>query len=64
VIKIRCTTSFGGEEKPSVPCHKILRYDKDPVRYDTDTDRRNSRAFLPASLLGASAATRAGNTGG
>jgi hypothetical protein len=26
VIKIRSTTFFGEKVKPSVPCHKILRY--------------------------------------
>jgi hypothetical protein len=26
VIKIRSTTSFGGEVKPSTPCRKILRH--------------------------------------
>jgi hypothetical protein len=29
-IKICSLTSFGGEEKPSAPCHKILRHVKDP----------------------------------
>jgi hypothetical protein len=29
-IKIRSTTSFGGEIKPSVPCHDILWHVKDP----------------------------------
>jgi hypothetical protein len=29
-IKIRSTTFFGGEVKPSVPCRKILRNVKDP----------------------------------
>jgi hypothetical protein len=24
VIKIRSTTSFGGEVKPSVPCHRFV----------------------------------------
>jgi hypothetical protein len=28
--KISNTTSFGGEVKPTVPCHKILRHVKDP----------------------------------
>jgi hypothetical protein len=30
--KIRSTTSFGGEVKPSLPCRKILRHVKDPYR--------------------------------
>jgi hypothetical protein len=29
-IKIRTRTSFGGEIKPSVPCHKILLHVKEP----------------------------------
>jgi hypothetical protein len=29
-IKIRSTTSFGGEVKPSIPCRKILRHVKGP----------------------------------
>jgi hypothetical protein len=29
-IKIRSTTAFGGEVKPSAPCCKILRHVKDP----------------------------------
>jgi hypothetical protein len=32
-IKIRSTPSFGWEVKPEVPCRKILRHIKDPVRY-------------------------------
>jgi hypothetical protein len=28
-IKIRSTTSFGGEVKPLDPCRKILRHEKD-----------------------------------
>jgi hypothetical protein len=28
-IKIRSTTSFKGEVKPSVPCHKILQHVED-----------------------------------
>jgi hypothetical protein len=54
-IKIRSTTSFGGEEKPSAPCRKILRHVKDPLRNDRDTDRQNSAAIsrpvFPGSLL-------------
>jgi hypothetical protein len=33
VIKIRSTTFFGWEIKPEVPCRKILRHVKDPLRY-------------------------------
>jgi hypothetical protein len=36
-IKIRSTTSFGLEVKPSVPCRKILRNVKDSYRYEKDT---------------------------
>jgi hypothetical protein len=32
-MKIRCTSSFGWEVKPEVPCRKILRPVKDSVRY-------------------------------
>jgi hypothetical protein len=40
-IKIRSTTSFGREVKPSATC-KLLQQVKDPLRYDKDTDRQNS----------------------
>jgi hypothetical protein len=64
-IKVHTATSFGGEVKLSVPCRKILRNVKDPLRYDRDTDRQNSRTFLAKfltdSLLGVSASTRAEN---
>jgi hypothetical protein len=29
-IKIRSTTSFGGEVKPAVECRKVLQHVKDP----------------------------------
>jgi hypothetical protein len=32
-IQIRSTPSFGWEVKPEVPCRKILRHVKDPLRY-------------------------------
>jgi hypothetical protein len=32
-IKIRSTASFGWEVKPEVPCRKILRHVKDPLKY-------------------------------
>jgi hypothetical protein len=32
-MKIRSTPSFGWEVKPEVPCRKILRRVKDPLRY-------------------------------
>jgi hypothetical protein len=33
VIKVCSTPSFGWEVKPEVPCRKILRHVKDPLRY-------------------------------
>jgi hypothetical protein len=33
-IKICSTTSFGREEKLSVPCRKILQHVKEPYRYE------------------------------
>jgi hypothetical protein len=57
-IKIRSTPSFGGEVKPSVPCHEILRYIKGPFevrkRYFV---RQNSfpSPVHPALLLDVSA---------
>jgi hypothetical protein len=36
-VKIRSTTSFGGEVKLSVSCSKILRYVKDPYEFERDT---------------------------
>jgi hypothetical protein len=44
-VKIRSTSSFGGEVKPSAPCRNILRHVKDPFRYDRDTDRQNYAAI-------------------
>jgi hypothetical protein len=32
-MKIRSTPSFGWEGKPEVPCRKVLRHVKDPLRY-------------------------------
>jgi hypothetical protein len=32
-IKTRRTPSFGWEVKPEVPCRKVLRHVKDPLRY-------------------------------
>jgi hypothetical protein len=60
--KKNSTTFFGGEVKPSATCRNILRHDKDPSRYDRDTDMQIQRLFLsqilPASLLGVPAVTR------
>jgi hypothetical protein len=67
-IQIRSTTSFGGEVKPSVPCHIILRYVEDPlsiIQIMIDKTQRPCLAqFLPSSLLGVSAATRTEKSGG
>jgi hypothetical protein len=37
VIKILSTTSFGGEVKPLVPCHKFLWHVKESCKYERDT---------------------------
>jgi hypothetical protein len=54
-IKIRSTTSFGGEVKLSVPCRKILRHVKDPYSMKEILRKQNLAAtspqFSPASLL-------------
>jgi hypothetical protein len=48
-IKIRLTTFFGGEVKPSARCRKILRYVKNiPGEYDSDA---SSAEFKDISLL-------------
>jgi hypothetical protein len=36
-IKIRSTTSFGGEVKPSLTCGEILRHVKKTVECERDT---------------------------
>jgi hypothetical protein len=36
-LRIRSTTSYGGEVKPSVPCRKILQRVKEPYEYERDT---------------------------
>jgi hypothetical protein len=57
-IKIRCTTSFGGEIKPSAPCHKILRHVKYPYSMKqilVGKIHGHSPPVSPASLLGVSA---------
>jgi hypothetical protein len=55
-VKIRSTTSFRGEVKLSVPCHKILWHIRDPYSMKRDTCRLKSRTFLakflPALVLG------------
>jgi hypothetical protein len=65
---MRSTTSFGGEVKPSIPCHKILRHVKDPLSDSIyilvgKIQRPFLAKFLSASLLGVFAATRAENSG-
>jgi hypothetical protein len=58
-IKIRSTTSFGGEVKPLVPCRNVFFYGKLKEPYENKRDTEYSgkihRTFLrqvsPASLL-------------
>jgi hypothetical protein len=66
VIKIHSMTVFRGEVKPSATCHKILWNTKDSLRYKRDSKIQWSflAKFLPASLLGIHAATRAEICGG
>jgi hypothetical protein len=49
-IKIRSTTSFGGEVKTSTPCHKVLRHVKEPLWYYADFDRQNSAVIFNSVL--------------
>jgi hypothetical protein len=66
-IKIRSTASFGGKVKPSAPCRQVLWHVNDPFVCDRDTDKILQpflAKYLPASLLGVSAATTAENSGG
>jgi hypothetical protein len=51
MIKIRSTASFGGEEKPSVICRKILRHVKVPYEYEKIFRRQNSRPFIAKFIL-------------
>jgi hypothetical protein len=69
---MRSRTSFGGEVKPSIPCHKILWHVKDPLSDGVciyiyilvgKIQRPFLAKFLSASLLGVFAATRAENSG-
>jgi hypothetical protein len=57
-IKIRSTTSFGGEVKPSVPC-KFLRHVTESYRYErryfVEKFTAISRQVVPALLIGVSA---------
>jgi hypothetical protein len=45
VIKIRTMTSFGGDVKPLVPCHNILRHVKEPYECEEILSRQNSAAI-------------------
>jgi hypothetical protein len=55
-IKIRSTTSFGGEVEPSAPCRNILQHVKGPCRATSPQNLGIFLAkFLPVSLLGVSA---------
>jgi hypothetical protein len=49
--KIFSAPSFGGEVKPSVPCHKILRHVKNPSKYEMCTSQGNIYNFLRQFLL-------------
>jgi hypothetical protein len=55
-IKIHSRTSFGGEVKLLVPCHKILLHVIDPLRYVEILTGKIQwllhTQFLPSSLLG------------
>jgi hypothetical protein len=52
-IKIGSTTFFGGEEKPAVPCRKIIRHVKDNHSMkDRGKIQDISHKLSPASLLG------------
>jgi hypothetical protein len=55
VVKMRRTSSFGGETKPSAPCNKILRMLKIPTSIKEILRMHNSAAISrqvsPASLL-------------
>jgi hypothetical protein len=48
VIKIRSTPSFGWEEKPEVPCCKILRHVKDSLKSHGDGQTKFS---FPSPIL-------------
>jgi hypothetical protein len=51
-IKIRSTTSFGGEIKLSATCRKILRHVKNPCESMTEILRRlHSITFLAKSMI-------------
>jgi hypothetical protein len=66
MIKIHSMTCFRGEVKPSAICYKVLQHIKDPLRYDILVGKIQQPflvQFLPALLLGVSAATRAVNSG-
>jgi hypothetical protein len=51
VIKICSTAFFGGEEKPSAPCYKILWHVKYVCRVTEILHQLNSRTFHVNSLL-------------
>jgi hypothetical protein len=57
-IKIRSTTSFGGEVKPSAICRKVLRYVKNPCSMKgilVGKTKGHFSSIYPALLLGACA---------
>lgn len=47
--KIRFTTYFGEEVKPSFPCHKSLQHIKEDYVYERDTGKQNSAAVSSPS---------------
>jgi hypothetical protein len=50
--KIRSTTSFGGEVKPSLSCRNILLHLYNPAEYDRDTwQTKLTDIFLQVSTL-------------
>jgi hypothetical protein len=53
VMKVHSTTSFRGDVKLSVPCHKILQHVKVPYEYKRDTSyaKFSGRFFTKLLLL-------------
>jgi hypothetical protein len=50
-MELRCTTSFGKEVKPSVPCRKMLQRVKYSYSMKEIIRRQNSRTFLAKIFL-------------
>jgi hypothetical protein len=52
-IRLRSTSSFGGQVKPQAPCPRILRHVKTTCKYEQKYfARQNSHSFCPFLLLG------------